>query len=128
VAFFPDHRRIARIVLAAGALFFAGSEIGRAADGKAIFNRSCSVCHSLDEGKNRFGPSLFGVVGRKAGSVDHFSYSTANKSSGITWTREALDQYLTDPQKMVPGTLMVFPGIKNPDDRGALIDFLAATN
>ncbi|MDQ2802491.1 MAG: cytochrome c family protein [Pseudomonadota bacterium] len=93
--------------------------------GEAVFKRNCAICHSLDPGKNRVGPSLAGVVGRHAGTVDDFSYSSANKTSGIVWTKAKLDEYLTDPQKMVPGTLMVFPGLKNPNDRRAIIDFLA---
>ena len=63
---------------------------------------------------------------RTAGTVAGFNYSSANKNSGLVWTRETLDAYLADPQTMVPGTLMVFPGIKNGGDRQALVEFLAS--
>ncbi len=93
--------------------------------GEAQFKKSCAMCHSLEPGRNKLGPSLSGVLDRKAGTVPGFNYSSANKSSGLVWTRETLDTYLTDPQRMVPGTLMVFPGIKNAGDRQALVEFLA---
>ncbi|WP_456771092.1 c-type cytochrome [Bradyrhizobium sp. USDA 4369] len=94
--------------------------------GEAQFKKNCAMCHSLEPGRNRLGPSLFGVLDRRAGTVAGFNYSSANKSSGLVWTRETLDVYLADPQKMVPGTLMVFPGVKNAGDRQALVDFLAS--
>jgi cytochrome c2 len=114
------------ILVAFPILILAGATAGQADDhGEEVFKRNCAMCHSVEPGKNRVGPSLAGVVGRRAGSVPGFSYSSANSHSGIVWTKEALDQYLTDPQKMVPGTLMIFPGLKNPDDRRAVIDYLA---
>ncbi len=104
----------------------AGAAAGQADDrGEAVFKRNCAICHSVEPGKNRVGPSLAGVVGRHAGSVPGFSYSSANANSGIVWTKEALDEYLVDPQKMVPGTLMIFPGLKNLEDRRAVIAYLA---
>ncbi|MGJ4995507.1 c-type cytochrome [Bradyrhizobium sp. HKCCYLR20261] len=100
---------------------------GPASDlGEAQFKKSCAMCHSLEPGRNKLGPSLFGVLGRRAGTVAGFSYSSANKSSGLVWTRETLDVYLADPQTMVPGTLMAFPGVKNAADREALVEFLAS--
>ncbi len=102
-----------------------GMVAARAEDrGEAVFKRNCSICHSLDPGKHRVGPSLAGVVGRPAGSAPRFHYSSANSESGIVWTEDKLDGYLADPQSMVPGTAMMFPGLKNPDDRQALIKFL----
>ena len=93
--------------------------------GEAVFKRSCALCHSVEPGKNKVGPSLAGVVGRPAGSAPDFSYSSANKASGIVWTKAKLDEYLADPQKVVPGTLMLFPGLKKPEDRQAVIAYLA---
>jgi cytochrome c len=94
--------------------------------GKAIFAR-CGVCHSIDAGQNRIGPSLHGVVGRKAGSVSGFNYSTANKSSGIVWTEQRIFVYLKNPQAQgtgVPGTKMSFPGLPSPQDRADVIAYL----
>ena len=93
------------------------------AAGKSSFAK-CKACHSLEEGKNLIGPSLHGLVGRKAGTVPKFSYSTANKNSGIEWTEESLFNYLADPQKAIPGTKMVFPGIKSEKERRDLIAYL----
>ncbi len=92
--------------------------------GEIVFKKNCAVCHTLDVGKNKIGPSLAGVLGRKAGSVPGFTYSAANKSSGDRWDEQTLDTYLTDPRKFMPGTKMVFAGLKNPEDRKALIEYL----
>ena len=92
--------------------------------GETVFKKNCAVCHTLEAGKNKIGPSLAGVVGRKAGGVPGFAYSAANKNSGDTWDEQTLDTYLTDPRKFMPGTKMVFAGLKNPEDRKALIEYL----
>jgi cytochrome c len=92
--------------------------------GETVFKKNCAICHTLEPGKNKIGPSLAGVVGRKAGSVPGFTYSAANKNSGDTWDEKTLDTYLTDPRKFVPGTKMVFAGVKSPEDRKALIEYL----
>ncbi|HEV8027681.1 MAG TPA: cytochrome c family protein [Stellaceae bacterium] len=92
--------------------------------GETVFKRNCAICHTTEPGKNKIGPSLAGVVGRKAGSIPDYSYSQANKSSGVTWDEATLDTYLTAPTKFVPGTKMVFAGLKNPDDRTAVIAWL----
>ena len=112
------------IVIGAAALLFT---FGRAAaddDGEKVFKRQCGTCHTTEAGKNRIGPSLGGIVGRKAGSAPGFSYSDANKNSGVTWDVAMLDQYLVDPRKFIPGTKMVFIGLKKPEERRNLIDFL----
>jgi cytochrome c len=102
-----------------------GAPGARAQDaGAAIFKKNCALCHSTKAGENKIGPSLAGVIGRKAGSVPGYNYSDANKKSGDTWDEATLDTYLTDPRKFVPGTKMVFVGLKSPDDRKALIAFL----
>jgi cytochrome c2 len=93
--------------------------------GEAVFKRNCAICHSTEPDHNRVGPSLAGVVGRHSGAVPNFVYSSANKNSGIVWTQDKLDAYLANPQGVVPGTTMLFPGVKNDADRHALIDFLA---
>lgn len=101
-----------------------GAFAGDAANGEKVFKKFCTSCHTTDEGKNRVGPSLHAVVGRAAGSISSFSYSTANKGSGLTWTEEVLEKYLADPKGVVPGTKMVFAGVKDATERADLIEFL----
>ena len=91
--------------------------------GEAVF-RQCAACHTLEAGKNKIGPSLHGVFGRKAGAVDGFAYSEAMKNSGITWDEKTLTEYLRAPKKMVPGTKMTFAGIKNDTKLQDLIAYL----
>lgn len=93
--------------------------------GQDVFADNCAVCHSPDAGTNKLGPSLFGIVGRKAGSVADYTYAPAMKNAGLTWDQGTLDKYVTDPQSVVPGTKMLFPGLKSADDRKALIQYLA---
>ena len=97
--------------------------VGNAAAGEKVFNQ-CKVCHVTDKGVNRVGPSLGGVVGRKASTVPGYTYSAANKKSGLTWDAPTLFKYLEAPQKLVPGTKMAFGGLKNPKDRADVIAFL----
>ncbi|MEL7721491.1 cytochrome c family protein [Citromicrobium bathyomarinum] len=84
----------------------------------------CTTCHSVEAGVNKTGPSLHGVVGREAGTVADFNYTEANKTSGITWTPEELFTYLADPQGTIPGTKMIFPGIKDPQKRADVVAYL----
>jgi cytochrome c len=89
----------------------------------------CRACHEIGPtAKNLVGPVLNGVVGRKAGTYAGFEYSPANRDSGIVWTPEELDKYLTDPQKVVPHTKMIFPGLKDPAKRQDVIAFLSQFN
>jgi cytochrome c len=97
--------------------------MGDPAHGKEIFNR-CMVCHTIQPGVNHIGPSLHGVVGRKAGSIPGFAYSNANKKSGIVWTEQKIYDYLKNPQAMVPGTKMTFPGLPSPQDRADVVSYL----
>jgi cytochrome c len=89
----------------------------------------CKACHQIGPGaKIAIGPVLNGVVGRKAGTYPGYSYSPANKDSGLVWTPEELDKYLTDPQKVVPHTKMVFPGLKEEQKRKDVIAYLQQFN
>ncbi|MDP5103594.1 MAG: cytochrome c family protein [Erythrobacter sp.] len=97
-----------------------------AAAGEKVF-ALCRSCHVLDEGVNRVGPSLYNVVGRPSGSVAGYSYSDANKASGVTWTTDVLFTYLKDPKGFMPGTKMAFPGIKDDQDRANLVAYLEST-
>jgi cytochrome c len=120
------HGRIQIALALPAMLLLAAGPAGAQQAGEAVFRRNCAVCHTVEPGKNKIGPSLFGVVGRKAGTAPGFDYSEANKKSGLTWTEQTLDTYLTDPQKFIPGTKMVFAGLKDPGERKALIEFLEA--
>jgi cytochrome c len=84
----------------------------------------CATCHTLERGVNNVGPSLFGLIGRKAGDIADFRYSPALKKSGLTWTPQALDTFIADPQKEVPGNRMPFAGMPDAADRADLIAYL----
>lgn len=118
--------RLSAAVLATiGSLSLAGSALAAdAAAGEKFAKVQCGICHTFDAGKNKIGPSLFGVVGRKAGTAEGFSYSEANKSSGLTWDTATLDKYLTKPSAVVPGTKMAYAGIKDDGKRADVIAFL----
>ena len=96
---------------------------GDPAKGKTTFAR-CAVCHSLDAGVNKVGPSLHGIIGRHSGSIDGYSYSPAMKASNLTWDAATLDKYLASPKALVPGNKMAFPGLPKPEDRGNVIAYL----
>ncbi len=96
---------------------------GVAAAGEKVFV-ACKTCHVVEAGKNMTGPSLHAVVGRTAGSVAGYTYSAANKGSGIVWSEAKLFQYLENPQRVVVGTKMSYTGIKDPQQRADLIAYL----
>lgn len=89
--------------------------------GKDLFAKRCGGCHSLDRDKE--GPRLGGVYGRAAGSVDSFQYSAALKASGIKWTDDTLDKWLTDTEKLVPNNDMTFR-VQSSEERHAIIEYL----
>ncbi len=103
------------------------SVTGDATHGKQVFMQ-CKTCHAVEAGKNMIGPSLAGIIGRAAGSVAGYSYSAANKNSGITWSEEKLFQYLEKPARVVPGTKMAFGGLAKAQDRADVIAYLKAPN
>jgi cytochrome c len=96
---------------------------GDAARGQAKFG-DCAACHKLEAGANTVGPSLHGVFTRKAGEIADFRYSPAMKRSGITWTPETLDKFISDPQVMVPANRMPYAGMASAGDRADLIAYL----
>ena len=96
---------------------------GDAAKGEKIFKK-CKTCHYLEAGKKKIGPSLAGLFGRTAGTVEGFKYSKAMKNSGIVWDEATLDEFLTRPKAMVPKTRMAFPGVKKEQDRADVIAYL----
>jgi cytochrome c len=97
---------------------------GDPAAGKVVFNK-CAVCHTVDPTKKSLGPTLFGVVGRHSASVEGYAYSPAMKAADKTWDAATLDEYLTNPQGMVHGSKMIFPGLPKPEDRANVIAYLA---
>ncbi len=92
--------------------------------GRDAFHR-CAACHSIKEGQNKVGPSLFNVVGRRAGILDNYRYSDAMQNSGLTWDRENLSLYLEHPRDFLPGTKMAFAGIEEEAERQDVIAYLA---
>ncbi|HXI08085.1 MAG: cytochrome c-550 CycA [Bradyrhizobium sp.] len=112
-------------VLASSAL--ASSALAQdVAAGKTSFNK-CLACHAVGEGaKNKVGPVLNGIDGRKSGSVEGYSYSEANKNSGITWGKEVFLEYIKDPKAKIPGTKMIFAGIKNENEANNLWAYLSS--
>jgi cytochrome c len=103
------------------------AETGDPARGADLFGRACAACHSLQPGRNRTGPSLAGIVGRKAGDLPSFHrYSAALKGSGVTWDLAALDAWIMNPQAFIPGNRMPFRGIPDPQARADIIAYLAA--
>ncbi len=114
-------------LLVAGAALIASMGAATAQDaaaGEKVFAK-CKICHQIGEGaKNFVGPVLNGVVGRPAGTYPGYHYSDANKNSGITWDEATLKEYLKDPKAKVPGTKMVFPGLKSDEDIANVIAYL----
>ncbi len=106
--------------MAAAGVARADGDAGR---GEKRFEE-CATCHTLERGVNNVGPSLNGVFERKAGEIADFRYSPALKKSGITWTPQALDTFIADPQKEVPGNRMPFAGMPDAGDRADLIAYL----
>lgn len=101
----------------------AASLEGDPAAGRAIFGR-CAMCHSIEPGENRLGPTLHGVVGRDIGSVPGFAYSPANRAAEGEWTRERLLAFIEAPRRAMPGTRMAFAGLPDPQARADLIAYL----
>jgi len=117
--------RIAYLAFLAFGLSLASAYAQDAAGGERVFKSQCGICHSTAAGRNMVGPSMAGVVGRKAGSVAGFHYTDANKNSGLTWDAATLDRYLANPRGAVPGTTMAYAGLKADQQRLDLIAYLA---
>jgi cytochrome c len=97
-----------------------------ASAGEKVFAK-CKACHVIDGPTNRVGPSLHGVIGRTAGTVEGFKYSEAmiqHGKDGLVWNNETIDQYLADPKGYIPKNKMAFPGLKKPEDRANVIAYI----
>jgi len=115
-----------RSLVAATAFVLAAPALAAGGDLEITFNDHCRECHAFDKDDNRLGPSLYGVVGRKAGTEPGFAYSQSVKDSGITWDAKTLDNWIADPQAVIPGNDMSppFNGISDPAIRKKIIAFL----
>lgn len=110
------------VILVAGS---ASAQSGNEARGERLFNQQCKACHTLDkDGARTVGPNLHGLIGRKAGSTEGFSSSDAMKASGIVWDDKTLVEYLKNPKGRVPGTKMVYAGLKQEAQQADMIAFL----
>ncbi len=101
----------------------AQTGMAKTVDGKRIFNK-CRACHEATKNKNKIGPHLVNIIGRKSASIDGFKYSAAMQAVNLIWTEENIDQYIANPKKFIPKNKMAFVGIKKPQERQALIDYL----
>ena len=103
----------------------ASAQSGDAARGQRVFNQQCRACHTLEkDGAQTAGPNLHGVFGRKAGTAAGYEFSDAMKKSGITWDEATMTDYNRDPKAKVPGTKMVFNGVKNAGQLADLVAYL----
>jgi cytochrome c len=110
--------------LIAAALAAASAQAQDLVAGERSWNK-CRACHQIGEGaKNLVGPQLNGLMGRHSGAAEGYSYSPANKNSGITWDEAVFADYIKDPKAKIPGTKMIFPGIKNEKEIADLTAYL----
>jgi cytochrome c len=118
-------RELVRVLTVLAAIGVAGTAWadGDAAKGEKKFEE-CASCHSTKSGDNGLGPSLHGLFDRKAGEVADFRYSPALKRSGVVWTAKTLDEFIADPQKMIPANRMPYAGMPNESDRADLAAYL----
>jgi len=116
---------LSSLVVATSLMAVSGALAQDVTAGKSSFNK-CMACHAIGEGaKNKVGPELNGLDGRKSGTAEGYSYSEANKNSGITWNKDQFLDYIKDPKAKIPNTKMVFAGIKNEKEANDLWAFLA---
>jgi cytochrome c len=103
----------------------ASSSTTQETPGQLVFNNACRTCHTIKEGDNRLGPNLYKIVGRKAGSLQNYGYSSAMKGADFVWDEAKLDQFIANPEQIVPGNNMKpFSGLASADDRAKVIAFL----
>ena len=104
------------------------SSLSQESTPELAFNNACRTCHSIKEGDNRLGPSLYKIIGRKAGSLPNYSYSSAMKDAGFVWDEEKLSRFIANPDETVPGNQMKpYGGLASPDDKAKVIAFLRST-
>jgi len=116
-----------RVLVVVTAVLAASTGVATAQDAAAGENsfKKCLPCHSVGaDAKNKIGPELNGIDGRKSGTAEGYNYSEANKNSGLTWDEATFKEYIRDPRAKIPGTKMVFAGIKNEKEIGDLWAYL----
>ena len=117
---------LSALVVVTSLIAASGARAQDAAAGKTSFNK-CMACHAVGDGaKNKVGPVLNGLDGRKSGTVEGYSYSDANKNSGITWNEALFKEYIKDPKAKIPGTKMAFAGIKNEKEANDLWAYVSS--
>lgn len=118
---------VAAAALMMGAMSPVSAQEGNAEEGAEVFKK-CRACHDVGpDAKNKVGPLLNGIIGRKAGTIDGFAYSDANKAAGaggLVWSEDVLFKYLENPLTFMKGTKMAFAGLKDPQDRKDVIAYL----
>jgi cytochrome c len=98
------------------------------AAGQQVFNNACRTCHTIKEGDNRQGPNLHRIIGRKAGSLPGYGYSSAMKEAGFVWDVDKLDRFIANPDAVVSGNSMKpFSGLASADDRAKIVAFLQSS-
>ena len=106
--------------------FPQASQAAEDASGQLAFNNACRTCHIMREGDNRLGPNLHKIIGRKAGSLPDYAFSSAMKEAGFVWDAEKLDRFIANPDEVVPGNNMKpYGGLSSSEDRKKIIAFLA---
>jgi cytochrome c len=113
--------------LTAASVLLAFAAAAEDDQGQLMFNNACRTCHVVKQGDNRLGPNLYKIIGRLAGSVDSYAYSSALENAGFVWDEENLDHFIENPEQAVPGNNMKpFGGISSKEDRAKIIGFLRA--
>ena len=131
----PQHTGWVRSLVALGGMTctllspsYAQEQVGQrvnAASGQQVFNNACRTCHTIKDGDNRQGPHLHGIIGRKAGSLSGYGYSSAMKEAGFVWDADKLDRFMATPDAVVSGNSMKpFGGLASADDRAKIIAYL----
>ena len=114
------------VLVAVGLMVTTGAALAQDVEAGEKSFRKCAPCHNIGpDATNKVGPLLNGLNGRKSGSVDGFNYSDANKASGITWNEAVFKEYIKDPRAKVPGTKMIFAGIKNDKELNDLWSYVS---
>ena len=113
------------VFVAVGLMVTTGAALAQDVEAGEKSFRKCAPCHNIGpDATNKVGPELNGLDGRKSGSAADFNYSEANKNSGITWSEATFKEYIKDPRAKIPGTKMIFPGIKNEQEADNLWAYL----